>query len=364
MRQLSIVALPGDGIGEEVVGSALQVLEAAGELHGIALNVEKVDGGAARYRREGKVCTEADFNLCRSADAILLGALGLPDVLLPDGTEAGPDLQFRLRFELELFAGVRPVRLWPGIPSPLRDPAGLDLTIIRENTEGLYASRGGGAVVAGRAATDTLVMTAEGVDRVCRYAFEYALSHPRDGEMPNVTSVDKSNVLRSYAFWRRRFDSIAAEYAGRVEARHVYVDAFTALLVLQPGAVHVAVAENMFGDIISDLSGALVGSLGLAPSADVGSRHAVFQPAHGSAPTIAGKGVANPAATILSAAMLAEWVGEDGLARDIEQAIAATLAAPSGRTRDVGGRAATQSVTELVIQALEGPDPGKPATLG
>lgn len=355
MRELKIASVPGDGIGNEVVGAALQVLEAAAELHGLTLNVEKVDGGAERYRRHGVVCTEADFELCRAADVILLGALGLPDVLLPDGTEAGPDLQFRLRFELELYAGVRPVRLWPGIPGPLREATGLDLTIVRENTEGLYASRGGGAVVAERVATDTLVITAEGTDRVCRHAFEYALNHPRAGETPSVTCVDKANVLRSYAFWRRRFNAIASEYTGRVEARHVYVDAFTAHLVLEPAAVHVAVAENMFGDIVSDLAAALVGSLGLAPSGDIGDRHAVFQPAHGSAPTIAGRGVANPIATILSAAMLADWVGEHSMAADIEQAARAALARPSGRTRDIGGVAGTQVVAGLVIEALRGP---------
>jgi 3-isopropylmalate dehydrogenase len=362
MTTIKLVSLPGDGIGPEVTDAALAVLRAAAERWGFALAVETVEAGAARYARTGVVYTEADFALCRSADAVLLGALGLPDVLKPDGTEAAADLMFRLRFDLDLYAGVRPVERWPGVPGPLGRGGTWSITVVRENTEGLYASRGGGTVVRETVATDTLVLTATGVDRIVAWAFEWAAAHPPVSGPPKVTCVDKANVLRSYAFWRRRFDAVAARYAGRVAADHQYVDAFVAQVVLAPETVHVAVAENMFGDIVSDLTAAVVGSLGLAPSGDVGERHAVFQPAHGSAPSLAGRGVANPVAAILSGALLLEWLaprqGAPVLAtaaRAIHDAVGQALADPATRTADVGGRASTAACTAAVIAALPRP---------
>lgn len=354
-REIKLVALPGDGVGPEVVGATLDVLTAAGELWDVFFNIEAVEAGGARFKRTGTVYTEADFEVCRAADAVLVGALGLPDAVLADGTEAGPDMQFRLRFDLDLYAGVRPIRRFPGVPGPLRTHQPFSFTVIRENTEGLYASRGGGSVVADRVATDTSVLTAFGVDRVCRFAFEYAIDHPPlGGGRSLVTSVDKANVLRSYAFWRRHFDAVAAEYGDRVDASRAYVDAFCAHLVLAPQAVHVAVAENMFGDIVSDLAAAVAGSLGLAASADIGDRHGVFQSAHGSAPDIAGRGVANPVATILSAAMMLEWLGLAPVAADVEQAVERSLADSGSRTADVGGSAGTQAAAQAVIAALRG----------
>jgi 3-isopropylmalate dehydrogenase len=363
MIDVKLVSLPGDGVGLEVVNAALAVLRAAGERWDVRLVLEPVDAGAARFARTGVVYTSDDFELCRSADAILLGALGLPDVLHPNGTEAGPDLQFRLRFDLDLYAGVRPIRRHSAVPGPLARVDPFDFAIIRENTEGLYASRGGGASVGDRVATDTLIVTAAGVDRIVRFAFEYALAHPPLSGLPTVTSVDKANVLRSYAFFRSRFDRIAADYAGKVSANGVYVDAFCAQMVLDPGSLHVAVAENMFGDIISDLGAGIMGSLGLAPSADIGDAHGVFQPSHGSAPIIAGKDVANPAAAILSAAMMLEWLAERtgrpalrAMAADICGAVDQVIADPSSRTRDIGGSAGTRACATAVIARLRGPE--------
>jgi 3-isopropylmalate dehydrogenase len=172
MIDVKLVSLPGDGIGTEVVGAALAVLKSAGEYWDVRFTVEPVDGGAARFARSGVVCTEEDFALCRAADAILLGALGLPDVLHRNGTEAGPDLQFRLRFDLDLFAGVRPIHRYASVPGPLATSDPFDFTIIRENTEGLYATRGGGVGVADKVCTDTLIITAEGIDRIVRAAFD------------------------------------------------------------------------------------------------------------------------------------------------------------------------------------------------
>ncbi len=366
MDSVDLVSLPGDGIGTEVVDATLRVLERGGRMWDINFTVEHVDAGASRFARTGTVYSEADFEMCKAADAVLLGALGLPDVLLPDGTEAGPDLQFRLRFDLELYAGVRPVRRLAAVPGPLRKTLPFEFTIVRENTEGLYASRGGGAVVKDTVVTDTLVMTAAGVDRVCRFAFEWAENHPQltpDRPRRHVTCVDKANVLRSYAFFRSHFDSVSRDYTGRVDAVATYVDAFCAQMVLQPESIHVAVAENMFGDIVSDLAGALIGSLGLAPSGDMGARYGVFQPSHGSAPTIAGKGIANPVATILSAAMMLDWLGVSraserlvGFAADLVGAVDRALADDSALTRDVGGVASTFSCAEAVAAGLEGPE--------
>jgi len=363
MSDVKLVSLPGDGIGVEVVEATLGVLRSAGERWGVRFVVEPVEAGAARYARTGVVYTEVDFELCRSADAILLGALGLPDVLHRDGTEAGADLQFRLRFDLDLYAGVRPIRRYAFAPGPLatRDP--FRFTIIRENTEGLYASRGGGAAVGDKVATDTLIITAAGADRIIRFAFDYALANPPLSGSPLVTCVDKANVLRSYAFFRSRFDALARDYSLRVKTERVYVDAFCAQMALRPTSIHVAVAENMFGDIISDLAAGIVGSLGLAPSGDIGDRHAVFQPAHGSAPTIAGKNEANPVATILSGAMMLDWLSRNDpanvlarMAADIRLAVERALENPASRPRDLGGAAGTRSCAEAVAANLGGPE--------
>jgi 3-isopropylmalate dehydrogenase len=366
MSDINLVSLPGDGIGTEVVDAALGVLAAAGEPWGVRFNVEPVDAGAARFARSGFVYAPGDFELCRRADAILLGALGLPDVLHRDGTEAGPDLQFRLRFDLDHYAGVRPVRRYAAVKGPLATPHPFGFTIIRENTEGLYASRGGGASVAGKVCTDTLIVTAAGTDRIVRFAFDYALAHAPDVGEPTVTCVDKANVLRSYAFFRSRFDGIAADYAGQVATKRAYVDAFCAQMVLAPGSIHVAVAENMFGDIVSDLAAGVVGSLGLAPSADIGERHGVFQPSHGSAPDIAGRGAANPVAAILSAAMMLDWLaGRLGraaltdMADAIRGAVEQAVADPAARTRDIGGTAGTRACTEAVIRHVREPQDGR-----
>ncbi len=359
MTNVNLAILPGDGIGPEVVDAAMKVLEVVAKQYDVRFETETLDVGGARYARSGVVYTEEDFRTCRSADAILLGALGLPDALLPDGTEAGPSLQFRLRFDLDLYAGIRPIVRYPSIPGPLRTEQPFAITTMRENTEGLYASRNGGSVVRDSVVTDTMVVTEAGIDRIVEAAFDWALSHPRPDGSVHVTCVDKANVLRSYAFFRRRFDTVAARYQGRATWDHIYVDAYVAQVVLNPQQFHVVVAENMFADIISDLTGGLVGSLGLAPSGDVGREHAVFQPAHGSAPTLAGRGVANPVATILSAAMMCDWLADrkkdprlTSMARDIEQGVRSALASPDSHTADLGGRASTAQCAGAIIAAL------------
>lgn len=231
---------------------------------------------------------------------------------------------------------------------------------MRENTEGLYASRGAGVRVGDQVATDTLVVTRTGTARICRQAFDLARRRPgapRDGQR-RVTCVDKSNVLKSYAFFREVFDEVSADYPD-VQPEHAYIDAMTAYLVQAPSRYDVIVAENMFGDILSDLGAATVGGLGLAPSGDIGEHHALFQPSHGTAPDIAGKGIANPLATILSAALVLEWLGRrdrdaeaETAARRIEAAVASVLRAGRALTPDLGGHATTAAVGNAVAAAL------------
>jgi 3-isopropylmalate dehydrogenase len=359
MGRYRIAVVPGDGIGAEVVGEALKVLRAV-ERGDLAFEFEAVEAGAACYQRTGQDLPRETLEVCQAADAILFGSAGLPDVRLPDGTEIAPQLTLRVR--LDLYVGLRPIKLYPGVAGPLRLPEGerIDYVIVRENTEGLYASRGGGVRVGGHAATDTLVVTRAGTVRICRQAFELArlrAGAPRDGKR-RVTCVDKSNVLKSYAFFREVFDEVAGDYP-EVEATHAYVDAMSAYLVQAPGRFDVVVTENMFGDILSDLAAATAGGLGLAPSGDIGDHHALFQPAHGTAPDIAGKGIANPVATILSAGLMLDWLGRrhgdeaaQAAARRIDGAVAAVLRAGRPLTSDLGGDATTAAVADAVAAAL------------
>jgi 3-isopropylmalate dehydrogenase len=358
-----IAVLPGDGIGPEVVGTALRVLEQVERGSGgeVAFGLEAFDVGAECWRRTGTAISDDVYAACRSADAILLGAAGLPDARHADGREVGSDAVFRLRFGLDLFAGIRPVRRYEGVPTPLRDGGGpIDYVIVRENTEGLYAGRPGGSRVEGAVAADTSIVTRAGTERIAARAFEVARlrgGRPIDGRSI-VTCVDKANVLGSYAFFR----SVVAETAGHfddVELECVYVDAAAAYLVQRPETFDVVVAENMFGDILSDLGAATIGGLGLSPSADVGDRHGLFQPAHGSAPDIAGRGVANPLATVLSAAMMLDWLGRRrgdpaavAAGEEIDEAVRGVLADGEALTPDLGGSGSTGALADALVQRL------------
>ena len=357
-----IAVLPGDGIGPEVMAAALRVARRAAEGDGPRLEFTEHQAGAALFRRAGVALPPAVLDDCRAADAVFLAAVGLPDVRRPDGTEVQPEVMVTLRRALDLYAAVRPIRLYPGAPTPLKGAgAGIDFVILRENLEGLFASFGGGCVVGDQAATDTVVVTRAGTTRIVEYAFRLAArraGRPSDGRRV-VTCVDRANVFRSFAFFRKVFFEVAARHPD-VAADAVYVDAMSLYMVQDPSAWDVLVMENQFGDILSDLGAGLVGGLGLAPSAEVGDRHALFQPSHGTAPQLAGRNVANPLATVLSGAMMLDWLGErhaDPLAaraaRRVEAAVAAVLA--DGRTlpADLGGRAGTDEVGDAVVRALE-----------
>ena len=251
---------------------------------------------------------ESTVKLCEEADAILLGACGLPSVRYPDNTEIMP--QVELRFIFDLYAGVRPARLIPGVPSPIVGAAehGIDFVLIRESTEGLFASMGKG-VVTHDEARETLVVTRKTTERLFDFSLRLAERRKKRGKPGRLTLVDKANVFKAFNWQRDIFAERKAKFPG-VQTDLLYVDACAAMMVKKPWDFDVMVMENMFGDILSDLAAGLIGGLGIAPSADIGDKHAVFQPCHGTAPDIMGQGKANPTAMILSAAMMLDWLAD------------------------------------------------------
>ena len=264
-----------------------------------------------------------------------------------------------IRFALDLYAGVRPVRTWPGLPVPLSDPraTAIDLVLVRENTEGLFYARGRGVVEAD-AAFDTMKISRAGTTRIVDFALKLAQSRSRQGKPGKVTNVDKANVFASMAFWRQIFEERAQRFPD-IQTENAYVDAMALNLVLKPWQYDVLVTENMFGDILSDLIASLVGGMGMAPSGDIGDQHGLFQPAHGTAPDIAGQGIANPTAMILSAAMMLDWlaVRQDDAslavgARAIESAVQNAFASQAVRPREFGGKSGTAEITRAVLERL------------
>ena len=279
---------------------------------------------------------------------MLVGAMGLPEVRWPDGTEMRP--QVDLRIKLDLYAGVRPIYLYATEHSPLKGlvAGDIDLVVLRENVEGLFASMNAGIDIRGEVAVDSMVITRTGTERLVRFAFE--LARERRSRPMKVTCVDKANILRSMAFFRNVYDEVSSEYP-EVEQERVYIDALVLYLVQRPETYDVMVMENMYGDIVSDLAAGLVGGMGMAPSGDIGEEAAVFQPSHGTGPDIAGKGIANPVATILSAAMMLKWLGtkhaDDRAIADgdrIERAVREAMGKPGVGTPDIGGAMSTGAV--------------------
>jgi 3-isopropylmalate dehydrogenase len=345
-----ICVLPGDGIGVEVMAQAERVLaHVMSSAKGVCLQLARLPAGAGEFLKSGTPLPEKTLVACRDADAILLGAMGLPNVRWPDGREMAP--QIDLREQLDLYCGLRPIYLYHPADCPLkRYQAGeIDLAIVRENTEGLFSSRQLHTPPGATTVEDILRITRKSSERLFRSAFQLAQQRRR-----RVTLVDKANVLPSMVFFRSIFDEIAREFPD-VQAEKTYVDAAALYLVQRPHSFDVLVTENMFGDILSDLAAGLVGGMGLAPSADIGDDAAVFQPSHGTAPDIAGKGVANPVAMILSAAMMLEWLGPQDCvqaAKRIRSAVATILADPALRTPDLGGRLTTSGMTDAILAAL------------
>ena len=354
---LHIAVLAGDGIGPEVMAPALEVLrKVEATTPGLKFKFTEAEAGAGHYRDTGKSMPETTVKLCRDADAILLGACGLPEVRYPDGTEIMP--QVELRFIFDLYAGVRPARLVPGVPSPIvgADTRGIDLVLIRESTEGLFASMGKG-VVTHDEARETLVITRKTSERLFEFSFRLAERRKKRGRPGKLTCVDKANVFKAFAFFRGLYDDAAQRHPD-VATERLYVDACSAMLVRRPWDFDVMVMENMFGDILSDLTAGLVGGMGMAPSADIGDTHAVFQPCHGTAPDIMGQGIANPSAMILSAAMMLDWLADKhGLesaaeaGERIERAVDKVFA-DGIKPMEFGGENGTADIAKAVLAAL------------
>lgn len=344
-----IAVVPGDGIGREVTAQAMKALRALDREHELGLELVEWDLGAQRYLDTGVSITEAEMaELGSEYDAILLGALGDPRV---PGNEHARDILLGLRFRLDLYINLRPVRLIAPDRSPLRHatPRDLDMVIFRENTEGSYVGMGG---VFKRGTPDEVaieedVNTAKGVARILRAAFEHA---SRTGR--SVTLADKSNAMRHAGqLWRRLFDEIAAEFPD-VPRQAMYIDALAMDLVLRPARYQVIVASNLFGDIISDLAAGLVGGLGLAPSANLHpGRPGLFEPVHGSAPDIAGSDRANPMAAILTAALMLDHIGHPDEARLLERAVESAIRS-GATTPDLGGSLGTEAAGDWMAGTL------------
>ncbi|MET4807377.1 isocitrate/isopropylmalate dehydrogenase family protein [Limibacillus sp. MBR-115] len=359
-KELKIAVMPGDGIGLEVTPVCVELLQKIVQgMDSVSLAFEEFPSGAACYRDTGESLPARTLERARESDAILLGAMGLPDVRYPDGTEIVP--QIEIREILGLFAGVRPIRPLPGLPVPLASPstAEIDFVLIREQTEGLFAERGKTLFERPERATDVLRITREGSERLFRFSFDLACERKAAGFPGKVTLIDKANVLGTMAFFREIFDEVAEDYPGIVTER-CYVDAMAMNMVKRPWDYDVMVSENMFGDILSDLAAALVGGLGVAPSADIGADNAVFQPCHGTAPDIMGTGKANPTAMILSGAMMLEWLGNrhrlpelSTAGRQLHQAVDRAFADGALLPFEFGGQCGTQAIADRVAQELD-----------
>ena len=340
--------LPGDGIGIEVVTQALKVLDATG----VTYERTDFDLGAERYLRDGVVLPDEDLEEIRHLDAVLMGAVGDPRV--PPGV-LERDLLLRLRFDLDLYVNLRPVKLADGVPTPLagKTPDDIDMVVVRENSEGLYAGVGGvqGRNTAREVATQDSINTRTGVDRVLEYAFDLAERRPRK----KLTLVHKTNVLTHAGdLWMRAFTEMGETNFPDVEREYLHVDAACMFMVNQPERFDVMVTENMFGDIVTDLGAAIAGGMGLAASGNIEPRHrapSIFEPVHGSAPDIAGKGYANPVACILSLAMLLDHLGEQEAAQRVERAALQVLGKlPATGGPDMGVN--TDQIGDMVAEAL------------
>ena len=352
MSHYRIASIPGDGIGQEVIPAGIQVAEVLAQRFGFSIEFKHFDWSCQTYLNTGTMMPKDGLEQLQSFDAIFLGAVGWPSV--PDHVSLW-GLLIPIRRHFDQYVNIRPVRLLKGIQSPLagRGPEDIDFVIVRENCEGEY-SESGGRIYAGTEQEIVLqesIFTRHGTDRILRYAFD--LAKKRAGKL---TSATKSNgIIHSMPFWDERVKAISSEYPD-IEVNQFHIDILTAHFVLHPDWFDVVVGSNLFGDILSDLGPAIAGSIGIAPSANInpkGTYPSMFEPVHGSAPDIAGQGIANPIATIWTLAMMLENLGESEAAQACEAAMEAVLiAGPESRTKDLGGTATTASCTEVLMQAL------------
>jgi 3-isopropylmalate dehydrogenase len=337
-----VAVIAGDGIGPEVIEAAISVLGRAAAKHRFGLDLERLPYSADHFLKTRETLPEEALRHLRDdVDAIFVGAFG--DSRVP-GNEHARDILLGLRFRLDLYINFRPIRLLHRDLTPLRAGRPIDFVIFRENTEGLYLGRGR---IDGDEYIAEEVNTGRGVERIIRAAFEWASVHGRT----RVTMSDKSNAVPAHRVWQEKFAHVAREYPA-INAEHRYIDTLALELVREPERFQVIVTSNLFGDILSDLGAGLVGGLGFAASANLHpGRPGLFEPVHGSAPDLAGKGVANPIAAVLTGALMLEQLGETAAARDLDRAVRETLAA-GVRTPEAGGRATTQEVAAAVVGAV------------
>jgi len=369
-RKYKIVVLPGDGVGAEVVPEAVKVLKATEEVTtGLRFEFREFECGARYWLKTGKreEWPSDALPACREADAVLFGAVET-EMTKPDGKRLGAEIVFGLRFGLDLYANVRPVKLYSGVHCPVvgKTSKDIDFVIVRENTEDLYSGIKGGLTRGGETelAVDVRVVTRKGAERVIRYAFELCRTRkgaPADGKH-RVTCVDKSNVLRGCVLFRDVYDQVAEGYPD-VEKDYAYIDAFMQWMIRRPESYDVVVTTNMFGDIATDLAAVLQGGMGMSPAGNIGEKHAMFEPIHGSAPRIAGKKMANPIASILSAKMMLEWLAQTRkdeapkkAAEKIEKAVEHVLTEGKIRTYDLGGESSTTQVGDAIAKAVRKPE--------
>jgi tartrate dehydrogenase/decarboxylase/D-malate dehydrogenase len=347
-----IAVIPGDGIGNEVVPEGQRVLEAAARRFGFELAWTELDWSCERFRKTGRMMPEDGLEQLRACDAIFLGAVGAPGV--PDHVSLW-GLLIPIRRTFRQYVNLRPVRLLKGVRTPLADrsPAEIDMVIVRENNEGEYSEIGGRLYkdTDDELAVQQAVFTRKGTDRVMRYAFELARKRPRR----HITSATKSNgIIHSMPYWDERFAAMAKQYPD-VKTAQYHIDILTAHFVQHPDWFDVVVGSNLFGDILSDLGPAIAGSIGLAPGGNINPEKehpSMFEPVHGSAPDIAGKGIANPVAQVWTGAMLLEHLGHAAAAHAIVRAIETVVADGKTVTRDLGGKASTREVGDALASLI------------
>jgi tartrate dehydrogenase/decarboxylase/D-malate dehydrogenase len=351
MAAFRVAVIAGDGIGPEVTNEAIKVAEAAARADGAAFQWQRLPWGSAFYKQTGKIIPDEGWELLRRHDAILFGAVGSPD--LPD-TLTVHGLLLPLRRKFDQYVNLRPAYLFDGVQSPLRDktPGSIDMLVYRENTEGEYTPVGGRVYqgTSNEIAIQTAIFTRRGCERIMRAAFEAARKRRK-----KLTSITKSNALvHGMVLWDEVFAEVARDYPD-VQANSLLVDAAAMDFVRRPESFDVIVASNLFGDILTDLSAIITGSMGLAASGNINPERtypSMFEPVHGSAPDIAGKGIANPLAAILSVALMFDHLGLARSAAAVRRAVGAVLKAGRPRTPDLGGDARTSQVTEAVLKAL------------
>jgi 3-isopropylmalate dehydrogenase len=352
---MNIAVMPGDYVGKEVVAEGLKVLQRASEKFGFSYKTTDYPFGAEHYLKTKITLPDSALKELGQHDAILFGAVGADprgNAMIPQGL-IETDILLKMRFELDQYINLRPTRLLPGVPTPLKNPGTFDMVIVRENTEGLYCQNGGFLYknTPNEVANQIEVTTRHGVERCIRYGFEYARQFGRK----KVTLVAKTNVLRfAHNLWMRAFDDVAKEYPD-ITNGYDHVDACTMYMVTQPSRYDVIVTTNMFGDIITDLGAAIQGGMGMAASGNLNPTRktaSMFEPVHGSAPDIAGKSIANPIATFLSVAMMLDFLNQPQAATAIDHACKAVVADVQNHTKDLGGQASTTHVTRAVLDAM------------